>query len=135
MTETSSRTKKALKNVKTNMFFYFIILILSFFSRKIFLECLGVDFIGLTGALSNLFGFLNLAELGIGSAVGFLLYKPLFERNHNEISDIISVMGYLYRCIGLFILFGAILLSLFLPNLFPSSKTGFDYFLIYLTFY
>ena len=135
MTETSSRTKKALKNVKTNMFFYFIILILSFFSRKIFLECLGVDFIGLTGALSNLFGFLNLAELGIGSAVGFLLYKPLFERNHNEISDIISVMGYLYRCIGLFILFGAILLSLFLPNLFPSSKTGFDYFLIYFTFY
>lgn len=108
---------------------------MSFFSRKIFLDCLGVDFIGLTGTLSNLFGFLNLAELGIGSAVGFLLYKPLFERKITEISDIISVMGYLYRCIGLFILFCAVILSLFLPIIFPSNNTGFDYVLIYFAFY
>ena len=135
MPEVQSRTNKILKNVRVNMTFYFIILIMSFFSRKIFLESLGVDFIGLSGTLSNLFGFLNLAELGIGSAVGFLLYKPLFEQNHKEINAIISVMGYLYRCIGLFILCSAIVLSFFLPLIFPIEKTGFDYFLIYFAFY
>lgn len=133
--DTQSRTSKIIKNVKANMIFYFIILIMSFFSRKIFLDCLGVDFIGLSGTLSNLFGFLNLAELGIGSAIGFLLYKPLFEQNKKEISDIISVMGYLYRCIGIIILFGAIILSLFIPIIFPSDKTGFDYFFVYFAFY
>ncbi|WP_289740818.1 lipopolysaccharide biosynthesis protein [Muribaculum intestinale] len=135
MSESQSRTSKMLKNVKVNMVFYVVILIMSFFSRKIFLDCLGVDFIGLSGTLSNLFGFLNLAELGIGSAIAFLLYKPLFDGNQGEISDIISVMGYLYRCIGLFILFCALILSLFLPIIFPSSKTGFDYFLVYFAFY
>ena len=135
MAETQSRTSKILKNVKANMIFYFIILIMSFFSRKIFLECLGVDFIGLSGTLSNLFGFLNLAELGVGSAIGFLLYKPLFEQNHKEISNIISVMGYLYHWIGIFILAAAVILSLFIPLIFPSDKTGFDYFFVYFAFY
>lgn len=64
-----------------------------FFSRKIFLEKLGADFIGLTGTLQNILGFLNLAELGIGTAVSFALYKPIQQGSKEEISAIISVLG------------------------------------------
>lgn len=135
MSETQSRTSRIIRNVKANMTFYFIILVMSFFSRKIFLDNLGASFIGLSGTLSNLFGFLNLAELGIGSAIGFLLYKPLYENNKTEITDIISVMGYLYRNIGIFILTGGIILSFFLFLIFPTEKTGFDYILIYFAYY
>ena len=103
-TTTESRVKKTLLNARVNLVFYFLTLALSFFSRKIFLDCLGADFVGLTGTLQNLLGFLNLAELGIGSAIGYVLYKPLFERNQEKINEIISVMGYLYRCIGIMIL-------------------------------
>ena len=49
-----SRTKKSLKNAQVNLIFYFITLALSFFSRKIFLDYLGAEFIGLTGTLQNL---------------------------------------------------------------------------------
>ena len=93
-TTTESRVKKTLLNARVNLVFYFLTLALSFFSRKIFLDCLGADFVGLTGTLQNLLGFLNLAELGIGSAIGYVLYKPLFERNQEKINEIISVMGY-----------------------------------------
>ena len=62
-------------NARVNLIFYFIILGLSFFSRKIFLNTLGADFVGFTGALQNLLGFLNLAELGIATAIGYVLYK------------------------------------------------------------
>ena len=90
-TTTESRVKKTLLNARVNLVFYFLTLALSFFSRKIFLDCLGADFVGLTGTLQNLLGFLNLAELGIGSAIGYVLYKPLFERNQEKINEITQV--------------------------------------------
>ena len=64
-----SRLKKSYQNARVNVFFYLVTLFISFFSRKIFLEKLGADFVGLTGTMQNLLGFLNLAELGIGTAM------------------------------------------------------------------
>ena len=90
MPQQESRVKKSLLNARVNLIFYFLTLILSFFSRKIFLDTLGADFVGLTGTLQNLLGFLNLAELGIGSAIGYVLYKPLFEHDEGKINEIIS---------------------------------------------
>ena len=58
------RVKKSILNAEVNLIFYFLTLFLAFFSRKIFLDCLGPEFIGLSGTLSNILGYLNLAELG-----------------------------------------------------------------------
>lgn len=122
--QTESRVKKTLINARVNLLFYFLQLILSFFSRKIFLDCLGADFIGFTGTLQNLLGFLNLAELGVASAIGYLLYKPLYDHDEEKITEIISVMGYLYRWIGLIILAGGMVLSAFLPLIFPLDRAN-----------
>lgn len=130
-----SRVKKTLLNARVNLIFYFLTLCLSFFSRKIFLDCLGADFVGLTGTLQNLLGFLNLAELGIGSAIGYVLYKPLFDHDQTKINEIISVMGYLYRWIGLIILGSGLLLACFLPLIFPDSDTGFHLPLVYCAYF
>lgn len=130
-----SRVRKTFLNARVNLIFYFLTLTLSFFSRKIFLDCLGADFVGLTGTLGNLLGYLNLAELGVGAAIGYLLYKPIFDHDEEKICDIISVMGYLYRCIGLFILSAGVILSFFLPLIFPQDNTGFPLPLIYFAYY
>lgn len=122
MPQQESRVKKSLLNARVNLRFYFLTLILSFFSRKIFLDTLGADFVGLTGTLQNLLGFLNLAELGIGSAIGYVLYKPLFEHDEGKINEIISVFGYLYRWIGFIILGAGIVLACFLPLIFPNTE-------------
>lgn len=108
-------------------------LLVAFFTRKIFLDQLGTEFIGLTGTLQSLLGFLNLAELGVGTAIGYVLYKPIFDDNKEKINEIISVFGYLYRSIGLVILGAGIILSLFLPLIFPN--TTFSWKVIYLGFY
>ncbi|WP_289687589.1 sugar transporter [Muribaculum intestinale] len=44
-------------------------------------------------------------------------------------------MGYLYRCIGLFILSAGVILSFFLPLIFPQDNTGFPLPLIYFAYY
>ena len=86
----SGRVHKSILNAEVNLIFYFLSLFLAFFSRKIFLECLGDEFIGLTGTLGNILGYLNLAELGIGSCISFFLYKPLQSDNKQEIQEILS---------------------------------------------
>lgn len=117
---TDSRVKKTFLNARVNLIFYFLNLVLSFFSRKIFLDSLGADFIGLTGTLYNLLGFLNIVELGIGTAIGYVLYKPLYDKDQSQINEIISVFGYLYRWVGIIILVAGVILSLFLPLIFPD---------------
>lgn len=133
MQQKESRVKKSLLNARVNLLFYFLTLALTFFSRKIFLDCLGADFLGLTGTLYNLLGFLNLAELGIGSAIGYVLYKPLYDQDRQRINEIISVMGYLYRWIGFVILLLGTGLACFMPWLYPD--TGFDLPLIYFAYF
>lgn len=128
-----SRFKKSLLNARVNLIFYFLSLLLSFFSRKIFLDTLGADFMGLIGIMTNLLSFLNLAELGISTAVGYVLYKPLFEHNEHKINEIISVFGFIYRRIGLFILGAGCLLSCFLPLIFPNKEFSFG--IIYFAFF
>lgn len=128
-----SRVKKTILNAKVSLLFYFITLALSFFSRKIFLDYLGANFVGLTGTLGNILGYLNLAELGVGAAIGFNLYKPLQQNNREEIINLISIFGYYYRNIGLIVLGAAIVVSLFIPLIFGDS--GFNYLLIFFAFY
>jgi O-antigen/teichoic acid export membrane protein len=128
-----SRVAKAIKNVKFSVFFYSLFILVQFFSRKIFLDNLGDDFMGLTATLQSFLGFLNLAELGIGTAVGFSLYRPLFENNQKEINNIINLFGYLYKKIGLAILLLSVVLSCFFPIIFNS--VSFPLGLIYYVFF
>lgn len=127
------RVKKSLKNAEVNLMFYFLVLFLAFFSRKIFLECLGAEFIGLNGTLSNILGYLNLVELGIGGSIGYLLYKPLQQNKIIEITEILSVFGYLYNWIGSIILGAGIVISLFFPIIFGNTSLGLG--IVYFSFY
>lgn len=128
-----SRIKKSLLNARVNFIFYFITLFLAFFSRKIFLNTLGPDFMGLTGTLTNILGMLSIAELGIGTSISFHLYKPIREENYTQINEYLSLFGWFYRIIGGFILVASIIVSLFFPLIF--AKTNITYPLIYVCFY
>lgn len=127
------RLHKSILNAEVNIIFYFLTLFLAFFSRKIFLDCLGSEFIGLTGTLGNILGYLNLAELGITACIGYFLFKPLQTNNKQEIQDILSLLGYLYNWIGSIILAGGILISLFFPLIFAKAELGLG--IIYFAFY
>lgn len=129
----SGRVHKSILNAEVNLVFYFLTLFLAFFSRKIFLYCLGADFIGLSGTLGNILGYLNLTELGITASIGYFLFKPLQSNNKQEIQDILSLLGYLYNWIGCVILFGGIIISFFFPFIF--AKTELSLGIVYFAFY
>ena len=128
-----SRVKKTMLNAKINLICYFASFITAFFTRKILLDHLGTEFIGFTGTVGSLLSFLNLAELGIGTAIGYVLYKPIADGDKFKINEVISVLGYLYRIIGLAILSLGIIGSLFLPLIFPDTEIPLG--VIYFAFY
>ncbi len=117
-----SRTARVIQNAKVALFFYCINLILQFFSRKIFLDYLGAELLGLNTTAQNLLQFLNLAESGIGAAVAFALYKPLRQKNKQEINEIISVQGWFYRWVGTIVLLGSVILMIFFPLIFKKAQ-------------
>lgn len=117
-----SRTIKSLKNAQVSMFYYIAQLILGFWSRKVFLDYLGVDILGLDTTASNLFGFLNLAELGVGMAVTYFLYKPLNNNDYESINKIVALQGWIYRRVAAVVIVGAFILMGFFPWIFSDIK-------------
>ena len=89
------------------MSFYIVNLALQFFSRKVFLDYLGTEILGLNTTAMNLLQFLNLAELGVNAAVGFTLYKPLHDNDIQSVNEIVTLQGRLYRRIAMIIIGGA----------------------------
>ena len=127
------RVHKSILNAEINLLFYFLSLFLAFFSRKIFLDCLGAEFIGLTGTLTNILGLLNLSEMGIGLCISYFLFKPIADQNHEEINNILSLLGYLYKRIGQFVVASGIIVSLFFPLF--LGNTDMTYGIIYFSFF
>lgn len=129
----SERVHRSVMNIKVGMLFYMLSLLLAFYSRKVFLDCLGNEFMGLTGMLMNIMSFLSVAELGIGTSIVYFLYKPLQEDNHQKINEVMSILAFLYRCIGLIIILSGAIVSLFFPWWFGHLTTGLP--LVYFAFY
>ena len=117
-----SKLDKSLKNARVAFVFYFIALVVSFVSRRVFIETLGTELVGLGATMQNILGFLGLAELGINAAVTYALYKPLVSKDNEKINKIISLFGYLYRIVGLVILLLGVIVSFFLPAFFEKSE-------------
>lgn len=127
-----SRTQKSLKNAQVALIFYFIQLVLGFFSRKAFFDYLGSEVLGLNTTASNLLGFLNLAELGVSAAVGYFLYQPLYDKDYDKLNKLVSLQGWIYRKVAFFIIIASAILMCFFPMIFSKSPLPIWY--AYLTF-
>ena len=114
----SSRLNNSLRNAKFSLFLYLLNIILQFLSRKVFIDNLGTDVLGLNSTIYNLVSFINLAELGISSAVAFTLYKPLATKDLLVINEIVSLQGWLYRRISYIMIVSATILLIFFPLIF-----------------
>lgn len=132
---TESRTKRTIQNGRMSLILFIIQILVGFYSRKIFLDYLGDEVIGLNTTLANILSFLNLAELGIGIAMATSLYQPIHDNNHQEICDILSVQGWLYKRIALLLCVLSIPVLIALPFIFPNTECGLLYvYLAYIIF-
>lgn len=98
-----SRTEYSILNILTGVGGYFINTILGFLCRIVFVQCLSADYLGVNGLFTNILAMLSLAELGVGNAIVFALYKPLAENDEEKIASLMKLYSKAYRTIGLVI--------------------------------
>lgn len=118
----NSRTYKSLRNSIVALSVFAINFILQFISRKVFLDQLGIEVLGLNTTAVSLIQFLNLAELGVGAAIMYTLYKPLADNDYDTINEIVSVQGWLYNRIAMIIIVGSVILMAFFPVIFAKME-------------
>ena len=117
MTNSNSRTRKSIKNIFWGIFYQALLIILNFVLRSIFIKKLSAEYLGVNGLFSNILSVLSLAELGIGNAIIYTMYKPLKENNEKEISSILNFYKKIYAIIGTIIFLVGILLIPFLKQI------------------
>lgn len=81
-----------------------IVSILGFITRKLFLDSLGEEYLGLNGLLTNVIGMLSLVESGVGVSIVYNLYKPLAEGDTQATLALVQLYRKIYHYIALGIL-------------------------------
>lgn len=81
-----------------------VFLVLSMVSRVIFVQVLNASYLGINGLFSNVLNILSMADLGIGTAMMYSLFKPLAERDAEKLSALVSFFRKVYLIIAMSVL-------------------------------
>jgi O-antigen/teichoic acid export membrane protein len=93
------RIQNTIKNTSYALIAQVLTQIFGFANRTIFIYYLGIEYLGVSGLFSNILSFLSLAELGIGSAIVYNLYKPIANNNLIRVKQLINFYKKAYRYI------------------------------------
>lgn len=99
------RTKNSIKNIYISILTQLIITILGFISRKVFIDNLGTEYLGVNGLLSNILSMLSLVEGGIGVSIVYNLYKPLADKDEPRIIALVQLYKKIYAVLAV-VIFG-----------------------------
>ena len=113
----NSRTENSLKNISFSIFNQLLNTFLTFLSRTVFIMCLNVDYLGISGLFGDIFSMLCLADLGFGTAMTYSMYKPLAEKDYDRLAGLIYFYKKVYRIIAIAITLIGVALIPFLPYL------------------
>ncbi len=94
------RTKNTIRGVVFGFGYRIINVILPFVSRTVILYILGEQYLGLSSLFSSILSFLSLAELGVGGAMVYSMYRPIAENDQTTLCALLNMYKKLYRIIG-----------------------------------
>ncbi|MEG1175576.1 MAG: hypothetical protein RSD62_02915 [Ruthenibacterium sp.] len=131
----SNRLQNTTRNSIYNCINMFSQIILGFVARSVFIYTLDKAYLGVSGLFGNILGILSFSELGIGTAIGFSLYKPLAENDIEKIKSLMALFKKAYCAIGFTVLGIGCMLIPWLPYL-TKNESGLShiafYYLIFL---
>lgn len=115
------RTKNAARNVVFGVILKIYALVLPFVMRTAMIYWLGIEYLGLNSLFTSVLEVLNLAELGVGSAMTFSMYKPIAEDDRRKICALMNLYHLYYQVIGGVVLVGGLTVLPFIPRLIKGS--------------
>lgn len=116
------RVQKAAKNIFFGYISNFMILILGFWQRDVFIRVLGETLLGVNTLYADILSVLSLAELGVGTALNYSLYKPVANRDREKIKSYMRLYKKAYLTIACVIGVIGIAVTPFLPLLIKEGN-------------
>lgn len=127
------RTKNAGRNILFGVILKLYQIVVPFLMRTAMIYLMGVQYLGLNSLFTSILQVLNLAELGVGSAMIYSMYKPIAEDDTITICALMKLYRTYYRIIGLVIAIAGCLLTPFIPHLIKSDvPVGINIYILYL---
>ena len=80
-----NRTENAVRNILFGGILRVYQIVIPFVMRTVMIYCMGVQYLGLNSLFTSILQVLNLAELGVGSAMVYSMYKPIAEDDTDTI--------------------------------------------------
>ena len=128
-----NRTKNASRNIAAGLAQRLYQILVPFLMRTAMIYLLGVEYLGLDGLFTSILSVLNLAELGVGSAMVYSMYKPVAEDDTVTICALMRLYKIYYRIIGLVVLAGGLIICPFVPKLISGSvPAGINVYVLFL---
>ncbi|WP_419872088.1 lipopolysaccharide biosynthesis protein [Candidatus Pristimantibacillus sp. PTI5] len=127
------RVKNSLLNITAGLGNQLIITILSFASRTIFINSLGLEYLGVNALFTSILAMLSLAEAGIGASIVYNLYKPIADNDQPKIMALMNLYRKAYLIIAAVVMTLGLALLPFL-GLFIKDTNVENITLIYLVF-
>lgn len=119
-----TRTVKSIRNATVGVVAQLTTLILGFVTRTALVWGLGSYYLGLNSVMTSLIAVFSLADLGLGNAIVYSLYRPLANQDKEKIEAYLRLFKILYRIIGLLILTIGFLAMPFLSYLINTDVTN-----------
>lgn len=104
MANKNSRTKNSALSLVTGIGGQLINEALRFITRTVFIYTLGKMFLGINGLFAEIMTMLSLANLGVGTAIIYRLYKPIAENDEHQVRVLLKFYKKAYQVIGCVIL-------------------------------
>ncbi len=115
------RTANAARNFVFGLILKLYQIIIPFIMRTVMIYYMGVEYLGLSSLFTSILEVLNLAELGIGAAMVYSMYKPIAEDDEDQVCALLNLYKKYYRCIGIVILIAGLVILPFIPYLVKSD--------------
>lgn len=132
-----SRVTNATRNIFFGMILKVYQILLPFIMRTAIMHYMGMNYLGLNGLFSSILLVLNMAELGVGSAMVYSMYEPIIRKDKKEICALLKLYRTYYRIIGTIIAVVGTVLIPFIPHLIAQNArdevpAGISIYIVYL---
>lgn len=104
------RTVNSIKNIYIGLITQIVVILLAFVSRKVFIDTLGTEYLGINGILTNILSMLSLVEGGIGVSIVYNLYEPLANNDTKKVAGLIKLYKKIYSIIATLVVILSIIL-------------------------
>lgn len=111
------RIENVIKNSSWSLFVQITNILTGFIVRMFFIHYLGKVYLGVGGLFTNVLTVLSMAEMGIGSAIAYNMYKPIAEKDYIKIAQLMNFFKKAYITIGIFIGAIGLILTPFLSKI------------------